>query len=88
MTSPLPAPIAEELQRERAALERADKHIIEGAQRLQRQRLIVLQLEAKAIDFEQAQRLSAGLQATLAEWGRHRNLILHRIDHLERTAGK
>jgi hypothetical protein len=83
MISPAPVTIAEQLQHERQALQLAEKHVSAGAERLRRQQVLVQQLSHNGIELAQAQRLSDGLNSTLAEWVRHRDMILERIAYLE-----
>lgn len=75
---------AVELERERATLERAEQDLVEGADRLRRQRELVLSLRLLGADTELAERLEHSFDATLTEWVRHRDAIEQRIAHLQR----
>ncbi|MGN6489854.1 MAG: hypothetical protein ACTHLT_18805 [Devosia sp.] len=72
-----------ELKRERETLARADQDIVEGTERLRRQRAMVLRLRIEGREDAQAQRLEQGLAETLTEWIRHRDMIRLRIAYLE-----
>jgi hypothetical protein len=79
-----PLAAAVELERERAALIRAEQDLAEGSERLRRQRELVLELRLRGADFRLAQRLEQSLDATLTEWLHHRDSIEQRIAHLQR----
>lgn len=72
-----------ELQRERAALLKADHDIAEGEDRIQRQRETILHLQEIGQDIRQAEQLEELLVDTLEGWRQHRVLIVERIAYLE-----
>jgi hypothetical protein len=72
-----------ELGRERAALVKADRDIVDGSERLRRQRELLLGLRLRGADLHLAARLEHSLDESLAEWITHRELIRGRIAHLE-----
>ncbi len=73
-----------ELERERAALVRADLDIAAGQGRVERQRELVLSGRLNSLDTAQARRLLTTMETALAEWERHRILIVDRIAYLSR----
>jgi hypothetical protein len=78
-----PVAAAVELERERATLLRAEQNIIEGSERLRRQRELVLELRLRGADIQLEERLEQSLDATLTEWLHHRDAIEQRIAHLQ-----
>jgi hypothetical protein len=73
-----------ELERERAALVCADRDIASGRDRVERQRELVMSGRLNRPDMAEAERLLATMEAALAEWERHRVLIVDRIAYLSR----
>jgi hypothetical protein len=71
-----------ELDQERATLAHADRDIASGQDRIERQRALLMSGRLKGPDIEEAERLLGALQSTLAEWERHRALIVERIAYL------
>ena len=63
-------------------LRRADQFIEEGRVRLLNQQNLVSDLGERGYQIKQAQRLAELMAQTLAEWQRHRQLILQRLDTL------
>lgn len=79
---------AAELNSERDVLQRADRHLSEGEQRIARQTKLASRLREGGHDTIEAERLVAVFQETLREWREHRALIVQRIAVLEaRLAG-
>lgn len=72
-----------ELQAKKALLKKADLDIASGKSRLNAQRTLVQWLDALGHDARQARRLAELMEQSLAEWKRHRELVLARISHLE-----
>ncbi|MCK1359701.1 hypothetical protein [Bradyrhizobium sp. 199] len=79
-----PAEQTEQLDAEQRVLVKADRDIEEGWQRIRKQEDRVLELRAGGHDISQAQQLAEVLKQTLAEWERHRVLIVQRIAYLQR----
>ncbi|HEX2726229.1 MAG TPA: hypothetical protein VHN20_10450 [Beijerinckiaceae bacterium] len=71
-----------ERAREGRTLARADQDITEGERRVAAQLLLIEQLRADGHDTRLAEKLLAGLEATLTEWRTHRELIIQRIAQL------
>ena len=74
--------VADEEERERAALRKAHKDIEDGEMRLNRQERLLSQLDADGHDTTQAKYLAQTLHAALSEWRNHRVLIEQRIAYL------
>ena len=75
---------SKELARERGDLEKADRDIIEGTQRLDQQRDLIARLAGQGHETGQARALLENFQQMLEMWRDHRVLILKRIAILER----
>jgi len=73
-----------ELAFERIQLEKADVDMEQGLKRYLNQQDLVAELQLRGQDTGQAERLVELLGQTLAQWECHRNLILQRIDYLEK----
>ncbi|WP_439370905.1 hypothetical protein [Bradyrhizobium sp. DASA03120] len=73
----------QQLHDERRLLEKANLDIEEGCQRIHRQEDRVRDLQAGGHDCRQAERLVELLKQTLAEWERHRTLIIERVNFLQ-----
>jgi hypothetical protein len=72
-----------ELDRERNDLVKAEKDLIEGAQRVEQQQELITKLTVQGHDTEQAKTLLHNLQAMMVSWRDHRDLIVQRIGILE-----
>lgn len=73
-----------ELEREQATLVVADRDIAQGRARIERQRTLVESGRLAGAGADEAERLLSTLESCLAEWERHRALILERIAYLSR----
>jgi hypothetical protein len=71
-----------ERAREGRTLAQADQDIAEGERRVASQMLLIEQLRTDGHDTRLAEKLLAGLVATLTEWRTHRELIIQRIAQL------
>lgn len=69
-----------------AHLRQADQFIEEGRVRLLNQQNLVFDLSERGYQTKEAQRLAELMAQTLAEWQRHRQLILQRLDTLTGVA--
>ena len=90
---PNPAPysreqIAAERYFEEAQLRKADTDILAGRERLLNQERLILELKGTGTPTGEAERFAALLRETLAEWERHRGLIVERLDHLNARLGE
>jgi hypothetical protein len=70
------------LQEERKHLAQADQDITDGERRVTEQILRIEEMEGRGEDTQRAREMLQTLEATLAEWYRHRQLILDEIAHL------
>ncbi len=75
--------LGRELRAERSTLIQADVDLKDGEGRVMRQWDLVSELRATGHDTREAERLADLLADTLRHWKRHRELIVHRIAHLE-----
>lgn len=75
---------SKELARERGDLEKADRDIVEGTQRLDQQRDLIARLAGQGHETDQARALLDNFQEMLEMWQDHRALIVQRIAVLER----
>lgn len=75
---------SKELARERGDLEKADRDIVEGTERLDQQRDLIARLAGQGHETVQARALLENYQQMLEMWRDHRVLILERIAILER----
>lgn len=69
----------DEIEREERVLAKADTDIAEGSARVRDQSRVVDELRASGRPTEQAERLLRVMEATLAEWRKHRMLIIDRL---------
>ena len=74
-----------ELEHEQAALAAADRDIALGRERVARQKALVESGRMRGQGAYEAQRLLEAFENSLAEWVRHRALILQRVVHLGAT---
>jgi hypothetical protein len=68
---------------EEAQLRKADAQIESGRLRLLKQERLITALKASGRPMVEAERLAALFRDTLAEWERHRALIVQRLAYLE-----
>lgn len=73
----------DELAQERFNLTQADRHIVEGEERVSRQRLLIERLRQDGQPTEVAEQHLSTLLDTMAEWWDHRDAIFARIHVLE-----
>lgn len=73
-----------DLAHERHELEKAERDLVEGDQRVARQREIINRLSSHGHDTSQAIALLANLEQMLHQWRLHRDAIVWHIATLER----
>lgn len=71
-----------ELDKERAALVRADCDIADGTDRIRAQESLLQAMRASGRDTRTADRLLCSMQGSLQAWQVHRALIRDRVDYL------
>ena len=71
------------LQRERAFLAQADRHIADGDRRIGEQEARIARLRAEGLDCTEAEKSLRLCKETMNEHCAHRRLILERIAYLE-----
>jgi hypothetical protein len=74
---------AEQIRTETVTLQKADRDIREGWERLLHQQILLLDLQARGSQSKEAERLVELLRETLQEWERHRVLIVQRLAYLK-----
>jgi hypothetical protein len=72
------------LERERAALIVADRHIAEGEARIAAQERVLARMTARGQSTGNAERFMAALRDALTNWHLHRTLILDAIERESR----
>lgn len=72
------------LATERAHLRLAERHIVEGKERIARQADLVAELQARQQDASEAEALLQNFHETLEIWKAHRDQIRRAISGIER----
>ena len=76
------------IEKERAALDKAEAGIVAGERRVTEQMERIAQLEADGHDIGLAERTLRNLQDTLEQWRAHREAILAELDRLRGGRGR
>ncbi|MFE1598713.1 hypothetical protein [Methylobacterium sp. ID0610] len=66
-----------------AHLSLAEKHLIEGQQRVDDQRLRIEEARRNGVNIESAEKYLATLEEIMTTWREHRNLIVARLAALD-----
>lgn len=72
-----------DIEQERAHLALAERHLIEGQERIFRQEKLLTELQSRQVNTSEAEALLQLLRETLVTWKDHRDQILRTLDDLK-----